>query len=106
MKSHREYVNERIARSPRLKRALAEARIEARLAVLLSRLREQRGWTQRQLSEATGIRQPQIARIESGGHLPSLETLRKLADALNATVTIGPRNQLSVEARPAAGSRR
>lgn len=106
MKAHRDYVREQKEKSPRVATALAEAESEARLAVLLAQLRERRGWTQRQLADVAGIRQPQIARIESGAYFPNLETLWKLADALNATVKIGPRRAISIEARRAAVSRR
>lgn len=106
MKSHREYVAEKSAKSPRFKSALEEARLEARLAVLLARILERRGWSQRQLAEATGIKQPQIARIESGSQLPNLETPWKLADALQATVIISPNKGASLELKDAAGSRR
>ncbi len=106
MKAHREYVQEQTAKSARFAKELTKARSEARLAVLLAQLRERRGWTQRQLADAAGIRQPQIARIESGTYFPSLDTLWKLAEALNATVKIGPRRTVSIEARRPASSRR
>lgn len=98
MKAHRRYVNEQSKRDPRVAKALEQARTEVRLAVMIVRLREARGWSQRQLAEKTGIKQPQIARIEKGRHLPTIDTLWKLADALGAEVIIGPHQCLSMRA--------
>jgi transcriptional regulator with XRE-family HTH domain len=106
MKAHREYVAEQEKKSPAFAAALSNAQAEARLAVLLARMRERRGWTQRQLADVAGIRQPQIARIESGTYFPSLDTLWKLADALNATVRIGPGREISIAARRMVSDRR
>ena len=58
-----------------IKRALLQARINA-------------GMTQVQLSEATGISQADISRLENGTRNPSLGLLKRLADAMNATLRI------------------
>lgn len=105
MKTHREYVAEQSAKNPKFKKALDDARLEARLALQLTKLREHRGWSQRELAQVTGIKQPQIARIESGTRLPNLDTLQKVAEALDATITISPRRAVGVEVK-AANSRR
>jgi transcriptional regulator with XRE-family HTH domain len=52
---------------------------------LLRSLREARGLTQQQLSEASGVQLDRIVRIEKGQH-PKLDDARKLAAALNVTV--------------------
>jgi DNA-binding XRE family transcriptional regulator len=56
-------------------------------------LRIQRGLSQRQLAERAGMKQPSIARLESG-RTANLLTLRRIADALDADVRI------SIEPRP------
>lgn len=48
--------------------------------------RETRQLTQQQLADLTGIRRPNIARLERGVHAASLETLERLAAALETTV--------------------
>ena len=98
MKAHRQYVKEEIKRHPRFAKDLEEARIEVRMAVLLARLREERGFSQRDLARITGIKQPQIARIEKGCHLPTLETLWLLTDALHAKVILGPDKYFEIKA--------
>ena len=50
--------------------ALLDARLEA-------------GLTQKQLAERAGMKQSVIARLEAGGRTPTLETMRRLAAALN-----------------------
>ena len=51
-------------------------------------LRSQNGLTQRELAERIGIKQPQLARIESGKQLPKLETLALLADGAGYTIEV------------------
>lgn len=41
--------------------------------------REENGFTQTQLAEATGINQANISRLENGTGNPSLQTLKRLA---------------------------
>jgi len=96
MKAHRRYVREQIKGDPRFAQDLAAARAEVRLALMIVRLREERGWSQRDLAKKTGIKQPQIARLEKGGQMPTIETLWRLADALNAKVVIGPEQSVEI----------
>jgi len=53
------------------------------------------GLTQAQLAKRTGLSQPAIARLEDPDHNPTLETLQRVAEALDADllVTISPRQQ-------------
>ncbi|MBL9033062.1 MAG: response regulator [Phycisphaerae bacterium] len=44
--------------------------------------RTARGWTLRDLSDASGVSVSQLSSIERGTHLPSLESLLSIADAL------------------------
>jgi len=50
--------------------------------------RRNAGLTQKQLSERTGINQSDISRLENGEANPSLNTLKRLAIAMNATLKI------------------
>lgn len=52
----------------------------------LAALRLKRGWSQRKLADAIGVKQPHIARLELGHNDPSLSTMRKLATALGVSV--------------------
>lgn len=46
------------------------------------------GMSQRDLALKSGIKQPMIARIEKFDNIPRLDTLLKLLDALDLTLTI------------------
>jgi ribosome-binding protein aMBF1 (putative translation factor) len=46
--------------------------------------RKKSGFTQKQLSEKTGIAQGDISKIEKGEANPSLKTLKRLASGMNA----------------------
>jgi DNA-binding XRE family transcriptional regulator len=62
----------------------------ARGAEIGQRIREARranGMTQLELATATGIRRPNVARLERGGNTPTIETLQRVASALGVTVT-------------------
>jgi len=52
------------------------------------RERMKRGWSQTQLAEAIGSRQPVISRLEQGNGNPSLSTLQKVAKALNLSLQV------------------
>ena len=57
-------------------------------AYQVARLRLLRGWTQEELAQRAGTRQPSIARLESGERAPSLSFLRRVAQALGAHVEV------------------
>ena len=46
------------------------------------------GWSQKELSAATGIDQSDISKIERGAANPSVNTLRRIASALGCELTI------------------
>lgn len=52
----------------------------------LKTAREEAGYTQRQITEMTGIKQPTLAGYETGRTEPDIETLGKLADFYNVSV--------------------
>jgi ribosome-binding protein aMBF1 (putative translation factor) len=64
--------------------------LEPRFAVVrqLIELREKRGWSQRDLAERAGMKQPQLARLETGQVEPKLDTLQRLAMAMDTRLTI------------------
>ena len=46
------------------------------------------GLTQKQLSEKTGITQPDISKLENGNANPSIRTLIRLADAMGMKLKV------------------
>jgi ribosome-binding protein aMBF1 (putative translation factor) len=72
-----------------LRAMIEEERVNAQVAREIYKLRRSRGLSQKQLAELVGTRQSAIARLEDAdyeGH--SLRMLRKIADALNAHLTV------------------
>ena len=64
---------------------------EYKLAAALIRLRLAKGLTQEDLAKMLNTKQESIARLENGGSLPSLSTMKKLAEALDAELEINLR---------------
>lgn len=72
-------------------RVNAEQRVDAdpenHLGVRLKQLRVRHGLTQAEVARRSGIHRPNIARVEAGRHTPSLDTLRRLADAIGVSTS-------------------
>ncbi len=79
----------RAARSALYRRQQAERSGFREIAWLLIRYRMDKGLTQQQLAERVGTSHSQISRIESGRHRTSLESLERIARALDLRVVIG-----------------
>ncbi len=60
-------------------------RLRAGLGRQIRLARTERAWTLKDLSEASGISVSQLSSIERGAHMPSLESLLGIAQALDAT---------------------
>ncbi len=61
---------------------------EFEAARALIKIRRQLNLTQRELAEKAGIKQPQLARIESGKQSPRLETIAAIAESVGYSVEI------------------
>lgn len=57
--------------------------------------REEKGITQRELAEMSGVRQPAIARMESMRSTPRIDTLFKVLSPLGYTLAIVPKEERS-----------
>jgi len=68
--------------------AYGAARLAFALGAAVRALREDRGWSQTQLADASGMTQSAIARFEGGGTVPTLPVLERLADALNMELAV------------------
>lgn len=53
-------------------------------------LRQERGLTQKQLEQLSGVKQPIIARMETGANIPQLSTIIKLLAPLGKTLAVVP----------------
>jgi ribosome-binding protein aMBF1 (putative translation factor) len=69
-------------------RAYAAATLAGQLAELVYTLRTRAGLTQTELARRMGTTQSSIARIESGGSLPTIDMLARLAHATGTPLRI------------------
>jgi transcriptional regulator with XRE-family HTH domain len=69
-------------------KAYREADLAIQVADQVRNLRIALGLSQEELARRVGTTQPMIARLEAGGHPPSLRTLERLAEALDADLTV------------------
>lgn len=69
----------------------------AAIAEQVAREREARGLSQRELGELTGTTQSAIARLESGGRPPRIDTLLRIANALDCALVVELRPRTSTD---------
>ena len=60
----------------------------ARIAEQVSKRRRELGLSQQQLAELTGTTQSAIARLESGGRPPRIDTLLRITNALDCDLEV------------------
>ena len=81
----------KLLRDPEFRKEYEALEPEYRLTSSLIRLRLAKGLTQEQLARLLDTKQESIARLESGNSLPSLSTVKKVAEALDAELEINLR---------------
>ena len=70
--------------------AASNARVEMMIA--LNKARKEKGLTQKELSEITGVRQSAISRLENGNTPTQIDMLIKLFAAVNMKMQVVPMN--------------
>jgi transcriptional regulator with XRE-family HTH domain len=81
-------MRERAAKSPVYRAALEEFRTYETIARAIIKLRMDMNMSQEELAKAVATSSSAIARLESGQHKPSVETLRRIAKAFNRDLVI------------------
>jgi transcriptional regulator with XRE-family HTH domain len=71
--------------SPAAKPRPAPSAFSLALGARLRELREERGWSQRELGSKLGILQSKLSKYESGTHQPSLRNLVRIASLVGVT---------------------
>jgi len=64
-------------------------RVKNQILTSYIKLRKEKGITQQEIADRTGIKRTNVARIESGRNAPTIEVLVKLAAALDMELEIG-----------------
>lgn len=72
---------------------IAESDMRVAMITELVKARQEQGISQRQLEKMSGVKQPQIARMERGDANPRLDTLLKVLAPLGKTLAIVPISQ-------------
>ncbi len=69
---------------------IAETDMHVSIISALVQARQEQGISQRQLEELTGIKQPQISRMERGDANPQLDSILRALAALGKTLAVVP----------------
>ncbi len=96
-------IKREMLKDPAFKREYDALEAEFQLASSIIERRLAKGWSQRQLANRIGTKQPVISRLESGSSKPSLSLLQRVAKALDATVIVTLKPE-SASPRPRAKS--
>jgi transcriptional regulator with XRE-family HTH domain len=91
-----QFFAEKTKENPALAEEFAQAEAEMRLALQATEQRERQGLTQRQLAMQLGVSQSVVGRFERAGRTPGVDTLWRLATALNVHFDIGPNYSVHV----------
>jgi len=79
----------RLRKNPVFAAAFDKRREEAEVAFQMRRLREAKGWTQKDLADKVGCSQQAVSAIEQAGYRRhSLPLLRRIAELLDADVVV------------------
>jgi DNA-binding XRE family transcriptional regulator len=69
---------------------IAASNLRVAVMIELTRARREHGISQKKLEELSGVRQPVIARMESGSTNPQLDTVLKVLAPLGKTLAVVP----------------
>lgn len=83
-----EEIHERDMADPAYRAEHERAQFANDVAIRVLRYRTEHGLTQTAFGKLVGLRQPHVARLESGEHEPSLSTLARLSAALGVDFTV------------------
>lgn len=107
MRDFDDFLRDLRAEDPTFEEGFEAAKAELELGMVIARLRESRGLSQRALAERAGMPQSAVARYEKAGRTPSVTILWRLAEALDATFVLGPSHAVqSLDYFPPTADRR
>ena len=83
------YISSQIKKEPGLKNDLVKAGVAIDISMQIYKLRKEKGMTQKELAEVTGVQQSNIARLENADYDGySMRTLNKIAKALDTELKV------------------
>lgn len=81
-------IRDEVLANPEVKAEYDKIKPEFDIARQIIALRKYCGMNQRDFAEMVGIKQPQLARLESGKQIPKIETLKKIAKEAGYSIEI------------------
>lgn len=87
MKSYHQYIKKVTKKDPSLKSAMEFESWLFQLAINITKLRKEKGYSQEEFAEKLGMTQSAVARIESGQNM-TCSTLWKISDVLDEPLEI------------------
>ena len=76
-------------RDPEYRKAFVSSQMNVGIPFQIRALLKSRGWTQENLAERTGMRQPRISALLTPGKVrPNIETLRRIAEAFDCGLEV------------------
>ena len=95
---HGQFVQDRMKKSARYRRAYARYSRHVDLAMLVHQMREAAGFTQAELASHAGTTQSAIARLEDAAYTAhSLQTIEKIAAACGVSLTLRAQKKRKLE---------
>ena len=91
---------------PEYRRAYERSRLANDVAIKVIQYRVKHGLSQAELARRLGMRQPNVARLESGDHEPTIATLSLLAQVLKQDFSVDVKPSRMSLRRPAQGAGR
>lgn len=85
----REFLNEQL-KDPEFAKEYYATKPEVDFSIVIHQIREEKGLTQVELAELSGVNQANISRIENGERLPNIYTLQKIANSLGMQLALIP----------------
>lgn len=85
---HEQVVRDLLATDPAFRLLHEQERVADEVALAVFTYRRRHGLSQRALADMLGMRQPQVARLESGEVNPTMETLTRLSKVLGLRIRI------------------
>jgi transcriptional regulator with XRE-family HTH domain len=73
---------------PEIRTGYEEARRAIELGAMVRQLRVDAGLSQEEPAQRAGMTQPALSRLERGGGIPTITVLDRIANALQATMTV------------------
>lgn len=83
-----DYFNKQIENDKEFKKSWNEYKLEFEAMRAVARARAYNNLTQKELAELSGIDQAEISKIEKGTRNPSINLLKRIAEAMNMTLRI------------------